>query len=119
MQQSFEYLKVVSALDSITVENVGNVLLKAVNDHELEWFLCITSDLGFTTVKEFGPWFRDSNIARKAFNYNIETKEYNEKYLCKRISNFLNDNKREITQVFEIDEEEFYDKLIDTKENIL
>ena len=36
MQQSFEYLRVQTALDSITVENIGNVILKANNDQEFE-----------------------------------------------------------------------------------
>lgn len=109
MQQSFEYLRVQTALDSITVENIGNVILKANNDQEFEWYIQISTDLGWTTVKEFGPWFRDPEIAKRSFRYTIEVKEYNEKNICKRINTFLNDPKREITQVVEIDEYELDD----------
>lgn len=109
MQQSFEYLRVQTALDSITVENIGNVILKANNDQEFEWYLQVSTDLGWTTIKEFGPWFRVPEIAKRSFRYTSEIKEYNEKNICKRINTFLNDPKREITQVIEIDEYELDD----------
>jgi len=111
MQQSFEYLKVQTAMDSITVENIGNVILQATNDLGFEWYIQICTDVGLSNIKEFGPLFKESEVSKLGFIYSQEKKEYNEKYISKRISSFLNSPSREITQVQVIDEFELEDKL--------
>ena len=118
MQQSFEYMRVQTALDSITVENVGAVTLLASNDIGFEWVLDIKTDLGYSTIKEFGPIFRDDEITKAGFSYNRSKMDYNEGKLCKTISTFLNMPKREITQVMEIDEDTLNEK-ISLAKNIL
>ena len=111
MQQSFEYLKVQTAMDSVTVEDTGNVVLHATNDFDLNWYLSINTDIGQTVIKEFGPIHHSLEVTKYGFNYNLERKEYNEKYIGKRINSFLNDPKREITQVEIIDQYELEENL--------
>ena len=78
-------------------------------------YLSIQTELGMTTIKEFGPMFRSEEVARNLISYNAERKEYNEKNIGKRISNFINDSRRQITQVFEIEEIDFLEKLDELK----
>lgn len=103
----FNYLKVTRFDDSIEVEDTGNCTLTAYNDEGKQWFLNIRTELGWSTVKEFGPVIAETSSIEYNFYYSYNKFEYKEKRLYKTIEDFVNNNRREITQIFEIDEEEF------------
>lgn len=118
MEQTFEYIHVVSALDTFHVDDIGNIIISANNDNELEWILYIKTDLGRTTVKEFGPLHPRLPITKFGFDCHVENAEYNERKIGKIIDKFLNNPYREITQVREIDLIEFYEKVEAAKDLI-
>ena len=119
MEGTFEYMHVVSALDTFHVDDIGNVAISGNNDQELEYILIIETDLGRTSIKEFGPLHPRIEITKYGFNFNIETKDYNERYINKRINSFLNAPFREITQVRELDSYEVKEKIEKAQELLM
>ena len=105
MTHSFEYMHVTTALDSISVSEIGECCLHAFNDNGAEWYLLITTASGITRILTIGPIksnIDDIDISKKAFQYN-ETK------IIKLIEKWLQDTKKEITQVFECEKDDLFD----------
>lgn len=117
MQDTFEYVCVREALDTINVEDIGNVCLKAYNDWGQTWYLCINTELGDTYITQLGPII-DDHICTGFFDFSKLKMPYSEKKLHTIIDKFLNDTKRSITQAFEITTEEFIDVLFIVKDSI-
>ena len=105
MTHSFEYMHVTTALDSITVDEIGECCLHAFNDNGNEWYLLISTDSGFTRILTLGP-IKSTNdeleISRKIF-------QYNEVKIIKLVEKWLQDTRKAITQVFECEKEEVFD----------
>ena len=108
---TFEYFKVETAMDSVDIEDIGNVCLRCSNDDALEWYLKIKTELGWCYVTQYGPLRIDSNHLDTAFYFSFQPFEYSEKKLYKTINDFLNNPKRTITVVEIIDIETFIDRL--------
>ena len=108
---NIEYFYQEMPTDSIELESAGNTYLQANNDSGDEWYLGIKTDLGWTTVKQYGPLTIDMDNIGYSFNYNYSKFEYNEKKLYKIIYDFLNDKRRLITQAQEIDADTFQERL--------
>lgn len=111
MQASFDYVHQTVAMDSIEIGDVGNCALNVLNDNAEEWYLAVATEMGWTTVIQFGPLIADIDDLPNSFYFSRNKFEYSEKGLVKTIYNFLNDNKRGITQAFEIDYEEAMSRL--------
>ena len=99
----FDYLRTIQAMDSISIEDIGNTCITALNDDGLEWFLIIETINGWTKVTSFGPLKVDSIKLSTSFSYNFYEKDFSEKSINKTIDNFINNPKHMITQVEEID----------------
>ena len=108
---TFDYFKVETAMDSVDIEDIGNVCLRCSNDDALEWYLKIKTELGWCYVTHYGPLRIDSNHLDTAFYFSFQPFEYSEKKLYKIINDFLNNPKRTITVVEIIDVEIFIDRL--------
>lgn len=111
----FEYLATKSYLDSIDIEDLGNVYLNALNDLGDEYYLSIETHLGWTEIKEFGPCAVDSNQSSNYFNLLYIKFEYNESKIIKNIERFINNEKRNIIQVFFINKQVALDRLENLK----
>ena len=98
----FDYARAVEALGTISVEDIGNTCLNALNDEALEWYLIIDTHNGWTKVTEFGPIRVDSNSLVSNFHYEFSEREFSENYLSKTIDKFINNPRFRITQVFEL-----------------
>ena len=122
MQDSFDYLCVKECLDSISIGDTGNTNILANNDNASCWYLKTETYMGTTTITQFGPLVLNGNLIDRAgkfgFNYNQISIEYNEKRIHKIIDKFLNDTSRQITQVIEIEEDEFLYKLEEMKRQL-
>lgn len=113
MNKSFDYLYQLKAQDSLEVEDIGNTCIHIFNDIGYEWFLIIETELGDSYIKIFGPFNVDiDNYFGYGFMFNFQKKIYNEKTLSGIIDKFLNDPNKNITQAFECDKEEAYEKLL-------
>lgn len=110
MKHTFEYLKVISAMDSFDVEEVGSCCLKANNDGGEEFWLLVRTLLGNTKVLTFGPLLIGTNIFED-IKIEVQSFQYNEKRVIKTIDTWLNDPKKAITQLEESDLETCLDTL--------
>ncbi len=99
----FDYLRTVQAMDTISIEDIGNTCINAFNDDGLEWFLVLETNNGWTKTTIFGPLKVDSNKLTTSFSYSFYEKDFSEKTINKTIDNFINNPKYMITQVEEID----------------
>ena len=103
---NFPYLFVQQNLDSIEIENIGNVSLQLNNDIGDAWYILISTSLGWTTIHTFGPIQLETLVLPHHFQYNYDYEEYNDQKLVKRIDKYINDPKKRITQIFFVDKDE-------------
>lgn len=115
---NFEYMRISTAMDSIEVEDLGNVCLRASNDNADEWLMSIKTSLGWSEVKQFGPLKIDSEGFGFYFNFSFQKFEYSEKRLYKLIDDFINNPKKSITIAEIISEEDFDSKLMEVSNGI-
>lgn len=104
---TFEYLKVEEYKDSIDIEDVGNCTVNIINDDGKEWYLSISTELGWSEIKTFGPLTVDINTLGYSFTYTYNKIEYDSKKLFKIIDKFINDDKKVITEVIELSKDDF------------
>ncbi len=107
----FDYLRMIQSLDTIDIEDIGNTCINALNDTGQEWYLVIDTFEGWTKIKEFGPLIVDSNRIGSYFNYDKYEYDYSDKKISKVIEKFINNPKRDITQVFEMPKDNAIERL--------
>lgn len=111
MKASIEYLPQESYLASVEVEDIGNVALVMYNDMGQEWYLLTTTELGWTKIYLFGPLLPDlNNLVIKNFSFSYSEIEYKEAKILNTIEKFIQDPKKSITQVFEINKQDVFDR---------
>lgn len=103
MMKTFNYFYETKAIGFLEVSSVGNCSILAYNDSGSLYCLSIKTNLGISTIKQFGPIDTQTGTIEKFFNYNQKSIEYNEKKLNNIIDKFLNDSTYMITQAFETD----------------
>lgn len=114
----FGYLTVSTSMDSIEVDDIGNVYLQSSNDDGATWYLRIETKLGWCSSLEFGPVQIDPDSPIYSFSLQSNKFEFNEKRLYKIIDTFINQPKRNITCVNVISREDFEYKLGEIKDGI-
>ena len=87
MKGEYQYLKQVSYMDSISIDNLGNFVLKAYNDLGDEYLLIVRTVMGVSRILEIGPIEQG---ARTAYSCRFDQMDYNEKSIDKIIKWFLN-----------------------------
>lgn len=111
MKYSVDYNYAQVAISNIEIDDISNICLRAINSSNYEWYLLITTDLGITQIKEFGPCLIDSALTLNNFTYRYNEMDYIEGKICNRLDKFIQDPKRAITEVEVIDLDEFKNKL--------
>ena len=118
MNVTFKYLYVPTAMDSIEIEDLGNVYLRASNDDADEWYMSVKTSLGWVEIKQFGPLKIDEEGFNFFFNFLYQKFEYSEKRLYKIIDEFINNSKKAITIAEVISKEDFDGKLAEVADGI-
>lgn len=110
----FNYYYVQSAYGTLEIEDIGNCAIEAIDTtlHAL-YYLIIKTNLGFTSIMEYGPLAIDMNILPKSTSCTYKRIEYSDSKLKGIIDNFLTNPKRNIDQAREIAPEEAYLNCID------
>lgn len=108
---NFPYLYVQESLDSIDIEDIGNVALQLNNDLGECWYLLISTKLGWTSIQQFGPMSLVDNFLLYNFMYTYNKFEFNDTKIIKRIDKFINDPKKLVTQIFFVNPDEILEKL--------
>ena len=111
MKASIDYLPEESYLASVEIEDIGNVALVMFNDMGQQWYLLTTTSLGWTKTYMFGPLLPDiDTLVIKSFSFNYSEIEYKESKLLNMIERFIQDPKKCITQVFEIQKQDVLER---------
>lgn len=84
---------------ALVIDNPANVCLVATNDSADEYYLYVGTELGTTTVVEFGPCLPDTSVLMTRFSLSYAQFEYKDKKVDKVINNFLGNLARGITSV--------------------
>ncbi len=114
MKASIDYLPQESYLASVEIEDIGNVALVMFNDMGQQWYLLTTTSLGWTKTYMFGPLLPDiDTLVIKSFSFNYSEIEYKESKLLNMIERFIQDPKKCITQVFEIQKQDVLERFKD------
>lgn len=111
MKHTFDYFYTMQPNDSFLVDDISNVVLNVLNDVGQEWYIKVSTELGDTEIIKFGPIFADNDNFANEFKLEYCKIQYNEKRIINEIDRFINDNKKIITQIIEIDESCFHDRL--------
>lgn len=107
--KSFEYFYTKTAVGNLELEDIGNCIIEAANDEGLLFYLMISTSLGWTKIVEYGPAAPDFYELPKSCFCSFSRIEYDERKIHKRIDEFLNTPKRNITQAQEVDADVFFD----------
>lgn len=107
----FDYLVKIQKESSIDIENIGNCALDVFNDLGFEWLLLIHTKEGTTQIVEFGPLIPDLEVPPTKVSYTYDRIDFSESKIQTRISRFLTDGYRGITQAFEVTQQEAKEKM--------
>ena len=108
---NFEYLVKIKREASIDIEDIGNCALDVYNDLGFEWLLLIHTREGLTQIVEFGPLLADMEVPPSTVNYSYERINFSESKLRNKISRFLTDGNKSVTQAFEVTHQEAKEKM--------
>jgi len=110
MNKTFDYFYVQEAMDSITIEDIGNCVIEASGDSGFFYYLIIKTAMGITRILEYGP-YKDGGFPTYV-DENFIQMDYNEKKITQRIDKFL--KHPDITQVRQLNSiDEIKDRLVD------
>lgn len=110
MRGCFDYFYTTKVNAQLTVENIGNCVIKANNDLGDTYFLLIKTKMGSTSIVEYGPY--NPEIKQSHVIYLFDKLDYNEYKIEKRIEKFLTSPSRLITQAEEVNEEDIIECLV-------
>lgn len=103
MSKNYDYFYTKLATGTLDVEDSGNCYIEAFNDEGHAYYLLIETSLGYTKIFEYGPAISDFQELPSQVVCTFDRIEFNQKEIDKRINNFLNNFKRNITQATEVE----------------
>lgn len=102
----FEYSVKKTFNESIDVVDIGNVALRCTSSSLDDYYIILKTVMGKTSILRFGPVTPDIEMLLNDFSVSYKKIDYKESAICKEVDKFINDFKKEITQVEEITEYE-------------
>lgn len=94
---------------SIDVVDIGNMTLRCTNDSQVEYYITTMTIMGKTSILKVGPVMPDLPMLLNDFTVTYKKVDYKEPTICKEVSKYIQDTKKEITKVEEITEEELWE----------
>lgn len=88
----FEFKPEMCYMEQLDVEDIGNVCIRAVSEHELEYYIITKTILGKTFILKFGPILPDLQALWSGFSVNFSKIDYKEGKIIKEISAMLNNS---------------------------
>ena len=88
----FEFKPEMCYMEQLDVEDIGNVCIRAISEHELEYYIITKTILGKTFILKFGPILPDLQALWSGFSVNFNKIDYKEGKIIKEISTMLNNS---------------------------
>ena len=113
----FDYKKEEVFTKTVDVVDCGNFALRATNETGMhEYYIIVKTIMGKTAILRFGPIVPDLPILCADFELTHKIIEYKENSINKEISKYINDPKKEISEVNVIEDFEAYKMLPEISE---
>ena len=113
MAKTFKYDFVESVFgNEFEIEDIGNFYLEGITQNNMVYYLAVRSRCGQMFIFEYGPLALDCDEFPNQVGCFIEKKEFNDRYIQKRVNDFLH-RKDEIKVVNKIEHDELYDRCRD------
>lgn len=91
---------------SIDIVDPGNTAIKCSNEKGEEYYMIIKTIMGQTSVLSIGPVVADIPLLVPGFGVFYNKFEYKEKTIASTLNKFINDGRKEISDVQEVLETE-------------
>jgi len=111
MKHTFNYFYTMQPNDSFFVDDISNFTLNLLNDSGQEWYIDVDTELGNTRIRKFGPLMVDSDKLLFEFKYEYNELQFVEQKIINIVDRFINNEKSSITQIIEIDRDNFNDRI--------
>lgn len=95
------------ATQQLEIEDISSVCIRISNEANYDWFLNVETNLGTTSIREFGPCLADMNTTLNGFIYRYTEFDYAEPKICSKLEKFIQDPKKEINKITNITTDEF------------
>jgi hypothetical protein len=105
----FDYSVQKTFNQSIDIVDMGNTALRCLNSNNDAYYMIIKTTFGKTSIFRFGPVCPDLDMLLDDFFVNYKKIPYKEASIYKEIDKFINDFKKEITEVEEVTEFEAWE----------
>ena len=102
----FEYSVQKTFTESVDVVDAGNTALKCTSKNGFEYWVIVKTVMGKTHIIKFGPICQDIPILLEDFAVSYKKLDYKEGAIYKEIDKYINDFRKEVTQVEEATEYE-------------
>ena len=96
-------------MGELEIEDLGNCTIEASNDEGMFFYLQIKTSMGWTKITEYGPAMPDFAELPKSVYCAFSRIEYDDGKISKKINEFLNTPKRNITQAQVVEDFVMYD----------
>lgn len=94
MQQAYQ--------NEIDIVNIGEFALRGSNDG-VDYIVAVRASFGKAKILKYGPVLADTCLIANNFNLTYREIDFKETSIISDVSKYLNDVKKEITEVVEID----------------
>ena len=111
MSVTIDYFYTTTSDAQITVDDIGTCALDCFNLIGNEYLIIITTQYGITTYLQFGPIYCDFSELPEEVNMSYKRFQYDVKKLEKLVDRYINDSKKLISQIQEIDIETALQKI--------
>jgi len=102
----FDYNQIITTCATLEILDTGNVFLIGQDTLSQEYYLCIQTILGQTTIIKYGPIIPEITVMPNTCNYTYSRIDYNERKIAKQIESFLNPSNFNLVEarICELDE---------------
>lgn len=105
----FEYAVQKTFMQAIDIVDIGNFGIRCTNQLGHEYYLIARTIMGKTSILYFGPIIPDIPVLVDKFNVSYTKIDYKETKITKIVQTFINDPMKEISNVEEVVDIEFWD----------
>ena len=100
----FDYMLIKTVGAQLNIDDIGECAILGRDDLGQEYYLIITTSMGFTDIIEYGPALPDFDALPKSVTYKYDRIDYSEFKIEKRIDKFLTGHPITYAEVTELEE---------------
>jgi len=102
---------------TVDVVDIGNACLRGTNDDLEDFYIITKTVMGTTGILKIGPVMPDTNMLLDGYTIEFKKIDYKEKSICKEINLFINDGKKGIKEIVQLQPEEVFPILPNIEES--